>query len=375
MNTNTSPTLPCTTTPTSSSRSSPTSKSLRQPPSSFKSTTTHKRPIPSTPSSTSTRPHRNPNFPNDLQTAIDKILTKYPKPSITIQGDINYDLLRLTPNHLLHETLLLNNLHTTVTTPTRNDPRYNTATSIDVILTTLTATDITSGTISPPIADHLATYAILHQPTPRRPENEEKSLSRRNYEKHKITINREITTAITEAINQTPPNATTSQHFLNIQQATQHVIETHERKPKPQKKQWCSPKIKGQIRKQHQLYERRINNPNPVTIKAHATYLHKLKATIRKAKRAHIETKLENSKNDPRTQAKILKSVIPGKANSKTSPTILVYEGKEYTDPTDIANALNDRYITIGPKTNQSIPHYEEEHIMPEREGDEPPPF
>jgi len=321
------------------------------------------------------RPHWNPNFPNQLQTTIDTILTKYPRTSITITGDINIDVLRLTPNHSLHEKLLLNNLHTTITTPTRYDPQHDTGTSIDVILTTLTTTDITAGTISPPIADHLATYTILHQPPPRRPENEQKSLSRRYYEKHKTTITREITTAITETIGQTPPAATTSQHFLNIQQTIQRVIETHEQKPKPRRKQWCNPKIKRQIKKQHQLHDRRINNPSPENTRAHATFRQKLKKIIGEAKRKHIEDKLESSKKDPKAQAKILKSIIPGKANSRTSPTVLIYEGKEYTDPTDIANALNDRYITIGHKTSQSIPHYEEEHIMPEREGNEPPPF
>jgi hypothetical protein len=67
--------------------------------------------------------------------------------------------------------------------------------------------------------------------------------------------------------------------------------------------------------------------------------------------------------------------VIPNKAQTRSSPTVIVYEGQTYTEPIDIANALNDRYITIGRKTSETIPQREEVHIMPEREGDPPPPF
>jgi hypothetical protein len=269
---------------------------------------------------------------------------------------------------------MLNNLHTTITTPTRYDSHYKTATSIDTILTTLTETDVTSGTISPPITDHLITYAIFHQPTPRQPQNEQKSLSRRHYEKHKKTITDEIITAVTETINQTTPSTTTSQHFHDVQQTIQLTIEAHERKPKPRRKEWCTPQIKRLIKKQHKLHKRKIDHSSPENIQAHATCRNKLKTTIMKAKKDHIKDKIESSKNDPKAQAKILKTVIPGKTSERISPTVLIYEGTTYTNPIDIANALNDRYITIGHKTSQSIPQHEE-HIMPEREGNAPPPF
>jgi hypothetical protein len=44
-----------------------------------------------------------------------------------------------------------------------------------------------------------------------------------------------------------------------------------------------------------------------------------------------------------------------------------VYEGNTYTDQTEIANALNDRFITIGYKTSQTIPQQDEE-IEPDKE-------
>jgi len=321
------------------------------------------------------RPHWDPDFTLNLQSTIDQILTKHPRTSITIQGDINIDLLRLTPQHAFTRFLLLNGLHSTITTHTRKDPTHNTETLIDVILTTLAETTTTAGTISPPLSDHLSIYTIFHQPTPRKRRNEQKSLSIQHYEKHKDKILEEIKTAINETQDPSLPTTTTSQNFHSIQLAMQRVIETHERKPKRRKKPWCNPKIRRQIRKQHKLYERRTKHPSPENIRAHSAFRTKLKANIRTAKRKKIEDSLEKSKNNPKQQAKILRSVIPSRSQGRTSPTLIIYEGKTYTDPTDIANALNDRYITIGHKTSQTIPQHEEEHIMPERDDNNPPPF
>jgi hypothetical protein len=312
---------------------------------------------------------------DSLQTTIDNILTEHPQTTITIIGDLNYNLLRLTPLLHLHKFLLHNNLHTTITTPTRYDDTHNTATSIDVILTTRTATNVTAGTISPAFTDHLPIYAIFHQPPHRQQQKAPKTLSIRRYEKNKDIITADIRTAVTETINQSTPTTTTSQHFHNIQLAIQQIIETHERTPKPRRKPWCTPQIKRQIRKQHKLHKRRVTHPTPENIQRHAHSRTRVKAIIRQAKREHIQDQIESSQNNPKEQARVLKSVIPGRAQSRTSPTLLVYEGIEYTDPTDIANALNDRYITIGHKTNQTIPQHEEEHIAPEREDHKPPPF
>ena len=100
------------------------------------------------------RPHSctHTEFTTDLQTVIDTIREKSPKTHITIQGDINIDLNKLAPGGNFFHFLLENDLHTTITTPTRYNAFHNTSTIIDVILTRNTETEITSGTIAPPIS-------------------------------------------------------------------------------------------------------------------------------------------------------------------------------------------------------------------------------
>ena len=85
-----------------------------------------------------------------LQHMIDEITTRDPTTNITILGDLNTDILNLTRQ--FYHFLVENNLHTTIITPTRHDPVHiDTATAIDVTLTTITSVNITAGTILPPI--------------------------------------------------------------------------------------------------------------------------------------------------------------------------------------------------------------------------------
>jgi hypothetical protein len=303
------------------------------------------------------RPLPNPQFPQDLESAINEILTAFPKTSITIQGDININLLQLTPHHPMTRLLLTNNLNTTITTPTRYDPHHNTATLIDVILTTLTETHITSGTISPPLSDHLLTYAIFHKPPPRQQNKTKcKTLSQGRYERMKNKITNKIKTEITKTMTTSKEDTTTNQHFHNIQQAIQEVIEQHETIPKRPRKAWCNPKIKRQIKKQHKLHHKCTENPTQENITKHKNYRNKINTDIKTAKKQHLETQLKDCKHNPKKQAKILRSILPSRSQHRTSPTTINYEGKTYTDPTDIANALNDRFITIGHKTSQTLP-------------------
>jgi hypothetical protein len=226
-------------------------------------------------------------------------------------------------------------------------------------MTTLTHTQITAGTISPPLSDHLPIYAIFHKPLPRQKKDSIKTLSKYQYIKQKDNILSTIKTAISR-LDTSDPTTTTTQHFADIQHALTDSIEQYEKTPNRRNKPWCKPKYRQQIRKQHRLYKKKKNNPTPANIKAHAQYRNKLNKTILQAKREHIAELLEKTRKDPRKQATILKTIIPGKGQPRTSPTTILYQNQTYTDPKDIANALNDHYITIGHKTSETIPHHQQ---------------
>jgi hypothetical protein len=316
------------------------------------------------------KPQYDKDFTNNLQKVIDDILTKNPTTSITIQGDINYDLLKLKPTDALTHLIQENDLYTTITTPTRYDQHHKTSSLIDVTLTTLKQTKITSGTISPPLSDHLPTYATFHKTLHKDKTNNKPTLTIHQYEKKKETILMTIKKRITDDLDTT---LSTNEQLDNIQLYCLQTIEQYEKKPKPPRKPWCNPTIKRKIRKQHKLHEQKIKHPTEINIQKHSIFRNKLKTEIQQAKKQHVTNQLEQTKKNPKQQAKVLKSLIPSNKTPRQSPTSIKYENTTYTDPTDIANALNDFFITIGHKTSQTIiPKTTQQQQPP---TNKPPPF
>jgi hypothetical protein len=301
-----------------------------------------------------------PTFIDNLQKAIDAITTRNPLTTITLQGDINIDLLKL--DSKFYFFLLENNLHTTIIDPTRHDPVHKqTATLIDVTLTTATEHSITAGIISPPLTDHTPTCTIIHSPVINK-QHSQKSLSTARYEKNKRQILKQTITAIKHSLTNANANtntaATTTSSLLHgIQTAIQQTIEQHEKPPKHRINHWHTQQHARRIRRQHQLHRIRIRNPTQANIDRHAKYQKKLKKQIKQDKKDTLVRLLQAARTDTKQQMKILRTVIPRKHTSRTSPTVLHYEGTTYTQPQDIANALVDHYTTIGEKTANSISH------------------
>lgn len=221
-----------------------------------------------------------------------------------------------------------------------------------MILTTLTQTNVTSGTISPPISDHLPIYATFHKTITKQKTHNTPTLSTHHYETKKKIILTTIQKNITDNLD---PTQTTNDQLNSIQQTIKQTIEQYEKTPKPPRKPWCDPAIKRKITKQHKLHEQRIKNPTESNIHKHAIFRNKLNNEIKQAKKQHLSNQLERTKHNPKQQAKILKSLIPSNKTPRQSPTSIHYENTTHTDPTDIANALNDFFITIGRKTSETI--------------------
>ena len=219
----------------------------------------------------------------------------------------------------------------------------------------MTDAEVTAGTISPPITDHLPTYTIFHIPTKRK-QPTQKTLSIAAYNKNKLNILTDLETSITDVIINTTPTSNTSAIFQNIQTALQRTIEQHESTPRARRNKWINPRFKRQIQKQHDLHQQRIKQPTPANILKHAQYRNKLARRIKQEKKNTLAARLNAARGDPKQLYKILSSVIPKKSTTRTTPTALTYAGQTHTNPQQIADALNDHYITIGHKTAATIP-------------------
>jgi hypothetical protein len=110
------------------------------------------------------------------------------------------------------------------------------------------------------------------------------------------------------------------------------------------------------VKKQHQLHQQRLKNPTQENIARHTRFRNQLEKLIKKEKKAHIMSKMERFRNEPKQQVKVLREVMSQKNNTRTSPTELQYNGDTLTHPQQIADALNNHYITIGGKTANTTP-------------------
>ena len=292
-------------------------------------------------------------FMTDLTAMIDEIRTRTPRTTIDIQGDMNINLLRLAPDHDTTTALLSHGLHTTITTPTRYNSIHRTATLIDWNITTSKA-NITAGTISPPLADHLATLTIHHKHTHRQRRCLEKKLTHRKYMKHREEILRVAREEIRNNLPTAPaPNNATAQAILDALARTTSRFATL---PRRKRKPWCNPTIRKGIRRQHRLHRKMKSNPTPHNIETHRRFRNKLRKACLAAKRAELQKALTDTKSDPKAQWTVIRTLIPNASKARASPTRLRHNGVTHTDPKEIANLMNDHYITIGRRTAQTIP-------------------
>ena len=301
------------------------------------------------------RPKTDKKFIPALQRLITQILTDHPLTIIHLQGDLNLNLQALTHNNDFAIFILENNLRTTITTPTRYDFYYKSASLIDINLTAATST-ITAGTLAPALSDHLPTLTIHHKCSTNTQKKRPKTLSNSAYQKDKTNILEKAQEDITTAREEIDENTTESEDLAIIQQSLQATVEHYEKVPRRRKKPWCSLRIRKMIRRQHVLHKRALRKPSTRNIQAHRAYRRDLNKTIKTARRTDLMRKLQKTKGDHRKQAQVLQSVIPDKSKPRTSPEYIEYEGKTYTDPQQIADIFNNHYITIGHKTSLTIP-------------------
>ena len=75
---------------------------------------------------------------------------------------------------------------------------------------------------------------------------------------------------------------------------------------------------------------------------------------------------MEEKGREPRAFWKILNTVLPSKTNSYATIDKLTIDGSELTEPNQIANALNNYFVTVAPNLPQK------EHQTKESYSNEP---
>ena len=131
----------------------------------------------------------------------------------------------------------------------------------------------------------------------------------------------------------------------------QQCIEEHEKNGKPRKQAWITPRLKRLVKKQHPSTE--IEEPNARTHRTtHPVQKPTRTADQKREKSPHHEQNGAVQKRAKTTSESSARSHAPKKQHQNLPQ----YNGDTLTHPQQIADALNNHYITIGGKIANITP-------------------
>ena len=99
-----------------------------------------------------------------------------------------------------------------------------------------------------------------------------------------------------------------------------------------------------------------MKNRSPTSEKKYKSYKNKLTHSIRIAKRLYFDNKLTANKSNLKETWKILNSIINKNIVKSNLNTIFTLDGKETSDPFEIANKFCDYFTNLGPSLAKKIP-------------------
>ena len=119
------------------------------------------------------------------------------------------------------------------------------------------------------------------------------------------------------------------------------------------KKPWMTNGILVSINVKNELYKKYLHEKNTTNFQRYKRYRNVLIDAIRKAKRNYYQKGLAKCKGDGKETWKLLKE-ITGKQKESNPPTAMRVNDILVTEETEVANVLNDFFVSIGPAINSS---------------------
>lgn len=299
----------------------------------------------------------NQTFLEQFEICLQHITNK--KQAVFIAGDFNYDLLSMSEDSCINEFFNIFGMYgflPTISKTTRLS--LDKKSLLDNIFTNNIGLISVSGIIFNDNSDHFPIFVTCNLSTACE-KREKQKISRFDY--HQI-----------ESLSQYLYNTLEEVHFTEIQNpevACNALLDTYKegikkysitftptRKTTPIKP-WISPAILCSINNRHKLYSVMSKTPTEINIREYRRYKNILNNVIRDAKKHYYQRQLEMKKGKPKELWKTLNTLTKGKKQADKFPAVFQDAGgNSISDRTEIANAFNDCFTTIGEKLQESIP-------------------
>ena len=312
-------------------------------------------------------------FLENLDETLEKISRE--NKSIYLLGDFNIDLTKsgnisfTSPVNMINSTdqnsnsncKFLNILYSHAFFPCIDKPTRITSSSstlIDNIFTNTFDKDNYSGILYYDVSDHLPIFLISSQ-----------SLKKDNVTKHIVQRYRKESTETITALNddlaneqwldvyeEKDVNRAYEKFITKLKQYYEKNVPLIQIKPckKSAKNPWITQGILNSIKTRNKLYKSYICKPSPQSHDIYKQYRNKLTKTIRKSKIAYYSQELQRAEGDTNSTWKVLNKIM-NKVKPHNKIDHVHINDKEVKDPSDIANAFNSFFSSIGPDLASKI--------------------
>ena len=277
------------------------------------------------------------------------------KKSVYITGDFNINLFNSEthqPTSSFLESMFSNSLLPVINRPTR--VTTNSATLIDNIFISSWQKEQISGILYTDISDHFPIFVIdVKKPISK----EEQFVITRIYAQNNIKSFQDKLREIdySSIFNcSEPQEAFTMFHsiYKSIYDSCFPLrrIKLNYRNRKP----WLSIGLKTAIKRKNKLYVQSIKLPTMYNIFKYKEYKKLLSKLLKKSEREYYDSQFKNNINNMKKSWVLIKEII-NKQKSKTVSNQFIINGKNTTDPMEIAEGFNKFYINVGPSLASKI--------------------
>ena len=275
-----------------------------------------------------------------------------------IMGDFNINLLNYNTNrnttHFV-DTIISEGTLPLITKPTRITD--HSATLIDHIHTNIIGKNILSGIILTDISDHPGTFYVFRRmETKCKPQYKFiKSYNTQNI----VTFKEMLLSADFSDVMSSNSAEIALEQFLNIYKSLSDAafpikkinIKSRNIKRSP----WMTNGLLTSSIHKNKLFRKKLKNPSELNVNTYKTYCTTFNKLCRLMKKNYYENILFEHRMNMKQTWKILNDIICKSKSNKSLPSSFRINGQLNFDSRDIANGLNDFFVSIGKNISDQI--------------------
>ena len=290
------------------------------------------------------------------------------KKEVYLSGDFNIDLLKIENNAkymTFYNTMTSHVFLPQIIHPTRMVG--SSATVIDNIFSNCLEHNMLSGNILISISEHFSQFLTVDRKSI---DLKSTNIYQRDYSKFSTEAFREDISIQKWENNYADVNDQFNDFYMRLDACVDRHAPLKKLKfdeMKTRSKPWITPPIIKLIRERDKLFNRKKSQPNNDNITAlYNLFRNRVNRELKKSKKAYYNNYFNEHKNNIKMTWNGIKSIINTKNTTSYNISHLSDNGKVINKPDEIANAVNNFFVNVGPNTERTVPRTPPEKIPPE---------